>query len=95
MRSLHREYLGKRSTTDVLTFVYDKKRKEGDVIVCLDQARRQAPEFGVPYSREVARLVIHGVLHLLGYDDRRAADSRRMKLKEDHYVERSHARTRG
>jgi len=54
--------------------------------VNLDKARDQAREWGVSRSNEVARLVIHGTLHLLGYDDQRPLDARRMLSREEHYV---------
>ncbi len=95
MRALHARYLGGRRTTDVLSFVYDDAvSKEGEVVVCLDQARRQAPEYGATYSEEVARLVMHGVLHLLGYDDHRPKLRAVMKEREDTYVREAYARTR-
>jgi len=95
MKRLHAEYLGKRRTTDVLSFVYeDGATPDGEVVVCLDQARRQAPDFGCSYAQEVSRLVIHGVLHLLGYDDTRPKARTIMKAQEEQYVRRAHARTR-
>jgi rRNA maturation RNase YbeY len=57
------------------------------VYVNLDRAVRQARAYRVTPANEVARLVIHGVLHLLGYDDRGAAAARRMKQREDRYVD--------
>lgn len=92
MRRLHARYLGDRRTTDVLSFVYDDAGpKEGDIVVCLDQARRQAPAFGTTFSGEVARLIIHGTLHVLGYDDSRPRAQAAMKKREDLYVGEAYA----
>ncbi|MFH1087939.1 MAG: rRNA maturation RNase YbeY, partial [Chloroflexota bacterium] len=77
---LNREYLGRDEPTDVLAFPFaspglhfvvpsDGIRRLGDVIVCYPQAARQADELGHSAREETVLLVIHGVLHLLGYDD--------------------------
>ncbi|MBI2620990.1 rRNA maturation RNase YbeY [candidate division WWE3 bacterium] len=71
MRSLNKKYLKKDRPTDVLSFNMDEKLGGGefylgDVIVNKDQAKRQAKEYGNSFEEEVAQLVAHGVLHLLG-----------------------------
>jgi probable rRNA maturation factor len=55
----------------------------GDVVVSLPRAREQAAEYGHPLKREVGYLVVHGVLHLLGYDHDTDADQRRMRQREE------------
>lgn len=82
MARLHREFMAIRGTTDVLTFDLSDARRsvvEGDIYICLDQARRQAREYRVPLYMEMARLAVHGVLHLAGYDD--TTDALRMNMK--------------
>ncbi len=59
---------------------------EGEIYVNLDKAARQARTYRVSLANETARLVIHGTLHLLGYDDLRAGPAKRMKQREDLYV---------
>lgn len=89
MRKLHRDWLGKPETTDVLSFPLEPGRRgplEGEIYVNLDQARRQARHHRVREPQELARLVIHGSLHLLGYDDDTPARRRRMARREDHYL---------
>ena len=55
----------------------------GDVVISVDTARRQAEERAAPLAREIDRLLIHGVLHLLGYDHERSpAEARRMQRRE-------------
>ena len=56
---------------------------EGEVYVNLDRARTQANEYGVSFSNEVARLIIHGTLHLVGFDDSTKGKAQRMKAEED------------
>jgi rRNA maturation RNase YbeY len=88
MATLHREFSKISGTTDVLTFELspDGKSVDGEIIICYDQAKRQAVDFGVPLFEEVARLAVHGVLHLAGYDDRTAAERDTMRKLEDRFL---------
>ncbi len=85
MARLHRVYSGIRGTTDVLTFDLSDSQNviEGDIYICLDQARRQAREYRVPLYLEMARLAVHGILHLGGYDDVSEAQRKLMRRLED------------
>ncbi len=85
MAELHREFAGVGGTTDVLTFdlASGPDEIEGEIYVCLDQARRQAKEYGVTLREEIGRLTAHGVLHLAGYDDATQADREEMRRLED------------
>lgn len=67
---LHGRYLGDETPTDVLSFpLYEQGEAPlGDVYIGLEQAARQAERLGVPLEEEVARLAIHGTLHILGHD---------------------------
>jgi rRNA maturation RNase YbeY len=89
MQRLNREWRGRDRPTDVLSF----SQREGpgpapdgvlgDVVISVDTARRQANERGEPVAREGERLLIHGLLHLLGYDHERSeAEARRMRRRE-------------
>ena len=75
MRELNWRWRGKRGTTDVLSFPAGQDEFEkvegstlGDVVVSVEQAARQAGEHGLSFEAEVAQLILHGVLHLCGYD---------------------------
>lgn len=74
MRGLHRRWRGRSGTTDVLSFPDGSREGPegpvhlGDVVISVDQAARQAKERGVPLAREIRSLVLHGWLHLLGFD---------------------------
>jgi probable rRNA maturation factor len=93
VRELNHRYRDTDAATDVLSFSQaegdDFAQPEGtaphlgDVIISVDTARRQATEFGVPLQDEVAHLLVHGVLHLLGYDHEAPDDERVMRLRED------------
>ena len=75
MVDLNRRWRGKRATTDVLSFPAMQEEFEklgglrlGDVVISVDQAARQAAEHGLQFDDEVAQLILHGLLHLNGYD---------------------------
>lgn len=90
MHALNRDYREKDRPTDVLAFAMregeptpDGENVLGDVVISLDTAARQAAERDVSLADEVRTLLIHGILHLLGYDHEVSAnESRRMKAKE-------------
>jgi len=90
--ALNEEYLRHKGSTDVITFDYGSSRQQsmviGDVIICIDEAIAQAPRFQSTWQIELVRYVVHGVLHLLGFDDRTSAKRERMKRREDNLVRR-------
>jgi probable rRNA maturation factor len=78
MRELNRRWRGKTGTTDVLSFPSGQDEFEkaeglslGDVVISAEQAARQADEHGLDFDGEVAQLILHGLLHLCGYDHER------------------------
>lgn len=85
-RAINRKYLNHNRETDVISFVIEPSPLEGEIYVNMDRARQQAAAFGVSTANETARLVIHGALHLIGYDDKRTEDRARMKAAEDRHV---------
>jgi probable rRNA maturation factor len=68
MKKLNGTYRKKNKPTDVLSFNMNEGDILGDVVICPSVARENAKKYGVPFNSEVARLVTHGLLHLLGYD---------------------------
>lgn len=90
MTRLNESFLGHSGSTDVITFDYHSHQGassstilHGEIFICVDDAIRQAKLFHASWQTEVARYLVHGVLHLAGYDDRRAADRARMKRREN------------
>ncbi len=69
---VHGDFMGDPTPTDVITF------QHGEILISLDTARRQAAENGEPYEREVLRYMVHGLLHLAGWDDREEAERKEM-----------------
>ncbi len=90
IRELHRTYLGKDVPTDVISFALHEGDEAvlGDVYVGYEQAAMQAAEAGISVEEELARLSIHGTLHVLGYDhpDTEARSSSEMFVLQEHLV---------
>lgn len=87
MKNVNKRYLRHNRITDVIAFPLEiGHRIDGEVYVNLDQARRQAMDFGVSFQVEVKRLLIHGTLHLIGYRDSSPSLRARMTRLEDHYL---------
>lgn len=74
MSELNSEFRGKNATTDVLSFPFEASDFEdcentlGDIVISLEQAQKQAAENGLNLETEVKQLILHGILHLCGYD---------------------------
>jgi probable rRNA maturation factor len=87
MTWLNETFLRHRGSTDVLAFNYTEHdpgaKLCGEVIICAQEARAQSARFRTTWQTELVRCLVHGVLHLLGYDDRRSAARRKMKLQEN------------
>lgn len=93
IRELNRVHRGKDAATDVLSFpLYDDadeapvervpERMLGDIVISLETAHRQAAAYDAPLQRELERLLIHSVLHLLGHDHMEAGERARMEAQE-------------
>lgn len=83
IRELNRAYRGIDRPTDVLSFPMDDEHMLGDIVISVDKAVEQAERFGVTLEEEMARLMVHGLLHLLGYDHVRGGrQAGKMRAKE-------------
>jgi rRNA maturation RNase YbeY len=99
---LNEQYLGHEGVTDVITFDLealpeepelepetDSAEEDGEVYICLPRALEQAIHYGVSVNEEVARLALHGLLHLAGWDDRSDEDRENMAAREDEGLKRA------
>ena len=82
MHALNREYRGIDAPTDVLSFENDEALL-GDVVVCAAVAREHAEDFDSDFASEMALMLIHGILHLLGYDHADDAEAEVMEAREN------------
>lgn len=97
IREINREYRGKDSPTDVISFAMEEQGEGeieiigeedipdvlGDIIISIERAKEQAEEYGHSYKRELGFLTVHGFLHLLGYDHMNEADEKEMFSRQD------------
>jgi len=88
LRSINKEYLNHDYGTDVITFNYSKKLKDidGEILISLEEAKLNAKKYDVAYGKELGRLVIHGMLHLLNFDDNNKENKKIMKRMENKLI---------
>jgi probable rRNA maturation factor len=82
MRDLHRRFAGRPEPTDVLSFTMDEEGLLGDVVICPEVAARQNPDV----DAELRLLLVHGILHLLGYDHQEDEERRAMWQRQERYT---------
>ncbi len=90
VKKLNKRWRGKNVPTDVLSFNFNEEGFLGEIIISLDKAKSQASEFGVSLLTETKRLVVHGLLHLLGYRHHKRTDRLIMECTEERYLCVSH-----
>ncbi|MBO7574401.1 MAG: rRNA maturation RNase YbeY [Bacteroidales bacterium] len=82
------KYLQHDYFTDIITFDYcEKDVLSGDLFISIDSVRENAQFYGTEFADELNRVMVHGVLHLIGYDDHSEADIAVMRQKENYYLE--------
>lgn len=85
IKRLNKKYRKKDQTTDVLSFEGDKEL--GEIVICLEEVKKNAKEIGSTFKKELIFVLIHGILHLSGYDHELSkVESEKMKIKEDKYL---------
>jgi probable rRNA maturation factor len=95
MTRLNETFLQHKGSTDVITFnhanrqspIANRRLIHGEIFICVDEAIRQARRFRTTWQSEIVRYLVHGILHLLGHDDKRAPARRRMKREENRLVD--------
>jgi len=80
----NKKFLSHNYLTDIITFDYSTKRKiSGDVLISIPTVSVNAERFGVTFYNELLRVIIHGVLHLMGYDDHTDEEKQSMRNAEN------------
>ena len=82
IKELNRKYRKKNKTTDVLSFLYDDS---GEIVICLKEVRQNAKKFGFPFKTELVKVLIHSVLHLLGYEHEKSKKQAAIMDKKENY----------
>lgn len=83
IQKLNMQYRGLDRKTDVLSFESGEKIYLGEIFICIDKVKSQAEEYGHSLEREFAFLLVHGLLHLQGYDHQNPEDEEKMKKKQE------------
>jgi rRNA maturation RNase YbeY len=83
---VNKEYLNHDYYTDVITFPYQNEAVEGDVFISVDRVKENAAAESVDFSHELCRVMVHGVLHLCGYEDHTPELKAQMRGQENHYL---------
>lgn len=86
--NINQQYLQHDYFTDIITFEYSREPISGDLFISIDRIRDNAEEYEVPFEKELYRVIIHGVLHLMGYQDKSPAESDLIRSKENEYLNR-------
>lgn len=86
--TINKEYLDHDTFTDVIAFNQsnDPKLLEADIYISIERIKNNAKKFNLPISDELHRVMIHGVLHLLGFTDKEESEKAVMRKKENHYL---------
>lgn len=86
IKELNKIYRHKNKVTDVLSFNLDDARILGEVVICLSQAKKQAVEKKHHLQKELKLLLVHGILHLLGFDHEQGAKEQERQEKEEQLI---------
>ena len=93
MLSLNEKYLGHDTDTDTITFPYNEMEKDvfGDVYISIDRVRENARKYGCHIQEELFRIMVHGTLHLCGYEDKRDEEEKSIMIeKQEKYIKMFH-----
>jgi len=83
----NQEYLNHDTLTDIITFDYSEENKlSADIFISVERVKENALIFAVPFEQELKRVIIHGILHLIGYKDKSEEEAKIMRNKEDFYL---------
>lgn len=84
---MNKKHLNHDYYTDIITFNYvDDNLISGDLFISIDRIKENASNFGVTFSEELYRVVLHGVLHLIGYNDKTDDEKKEIRQKENYYL---------
>lgn len=84
---VNKQYLDHDYYTDIITFNYNTDKVSGDLFISIDRVAENAEKQNVPRGTEMQRVIIHGVLHLLGYNDKSPEEEKVIRQKEDKAIE--------
>ena len=84
---INKKYLSHDYSTDIITFAYTEKYyTDSDVIISLESVKQNAARYGISFRKELFRVIIHGILHICGYNDSNKNEKVLMRKKENYYL---------
>ncbi|MEA2088836.1 MAG: rRNA maturation RNase YbeY [Patescibacteria group bacterium] len=83
IKKFNKNYRKQNRVTDVLSFIYNKKPLEGEILICYEKALQQAKENKIDLNQEIKLLLVHSLLHLIGYDHKNIKEANKMKKMEN------------
>lgn len=88
IKKINKDFLNHDFTTDIITFNYSTvdRNIDGEILISVDDAYENAKKYKIDYLEEVGRLVVHGILHLLGFNDIKTSDKKKMKKEENRLI---------
>jgi len=87
LQKINYKYLKHTELTDVITFEYTKNNEiEGDVFISIERVEENSKTYNVKFKEELARVMIHGVLHLMGYNDKKENEKKLMRRLENEFL---------
>lgn len=87
--NLNVDFLNHDTLTDIISFDFSVgKELHGEIYISVDRVKENASDFKVSFNDEIARVIIHGILHYCGYKDKSDSDAKLMRSKEDYYLEK-------
>ena len=87
LHKLNVEFLNHYTLTDIISFDYSLgKTIQGDIYISIERVKDNARDFEVPFTDELHRVMVHGILHYCGYKDKSESESKQMREKENHYL---------
>ena len=87
LHKINMEYLNHDTYTDIITFDYSEGELiSGDIFISIDRVAENSIEFNKEFLNELSRVIVHGVLHIIGYKDKSDEDKAQMRDKEDFYL---------
>jgi rRNA maturation RNase YbeY len=85
---INRQYLSVDYLTDVITFDFTENFISGDIFISVDRVKENSKHYKQKYFQEMLRVILHGVLHLLGYKDKTEKEIKQMREKEGYYLQK-------
>ena len=89
MIHFNKTYLNHDYSTDIITFDNSENKKiSGDIVISIERVKENSKKYKAKLEDELRRVMVHGLLHLLGYDDKNEKEKKRIRKKENYYLER-------